>query len=282
MKIEDNPVSVKYYVKKYLIRNQRKFKNRVVIDFPAGNGVTSKIIGDIGGIALPFDLFPQYFKCDNMNCGYANINESIPVADKHADAVICQEGLEHFSDQLKALKEFNRVLKPGGTLIVTTPNYSDLESKLSYFLAENEKFNSGMPPNEIDSVWINPMKNDGEMYYGHIFLTGIQKLRILAKLSGFKIKKVHFTRVKYFALLLLIIFYPIILLTNAIMLFRNLRKKKEIDYEVKKKIYMEVFRLSVNPKILIDFNLFVEFEKENDCGRVADSFKGVFNEFGST
>ena len=35
----------------------------------------------------------------------------VAINDKSVDAIICQEGIEHFSDQYEALKEFKRVLK---------------------------------------------------------------------------------------------------------------------------------------------------------------------------
>jgi SAM-dependent methyltransferase len=45
----------------------------------------------------------------------------IPVPDASFDAVLCTEVLEHVSDAVPVLKELNRVLKPGGTLIITAP-----------------------------------------------------------------------------------------------------------------------------------------------------------------
>jgi ubiquinone/menaquinone biosynthesis C-methylase UbiE len=45
----------------------------------------------------------------------------IPVQDASFDAVLCSEVLEHVSDPVVALNELMRVLKPGGTLILTAP-----------------------------------------------------------------------------------------------------------------------------------------------------------------
>lgn len=282
MGYENNPKSIKFYVKRYLLANQKLLKNKQVLDFPAGNGVTSRILHEIGAIPIPMDLFPEYFEIDGINCIRANIREGLPIEKKSVDALICQEGIEHFSDQYEALKEFNRVIKNKGTLLITTPNYSNIRARLSYLLSESERFNSSMPPNELDSIWMSKQEITNEIYFGHIFLIGIQKLRVLAKLSGFKIKKYHFTRIKSTSLILLPLFYPFIFLSNWISYKKNLRKNKDYDMKTKKEIYGEIFKLAINPKVLIGGNLMVEFEKEQDFENVAQGLRSKHQEFGTT
>ena len=45
----------------------------------------------------------------------------IPFEDNHFDIVFCNHVLEHVEDDLKVLKEFYRVLKPGGWAILQSP-----------------------------------------------------------------------------------------------------------------------------------------------------------------
>ena len=45
----------------------------------------------------------------------------IPVQEASFDAILCSEVLEHVSDPVPAIDELARVLKPGGTLILTAP-----------------------------------------------------------------------------------------------------------------------------------------------------------------
>ncbi|HNQ61163.1 MAG TPA: methyltransferase domain-containing protein [Bacteroidia bacterium] len=279
---EDNPRSIKYHVKQYLLRHKNRFSDKIVIDLPAGNGVTSNILKNIGAHPLAFDLFPEYFKVEGIKCERANVLDKIPCASKVADYVICQEGIEHFTDQFKALREFNRVLKLNGSLIITTPNYSNLRARLSYFLSESERFNSIMPPNEIDSIWMNDQNISGEIYFGHVFLTGIQKLRVLAKLSGFKIKHIQFTRLKTTSLLIFIFTYPFIVLSSLVSYLKNVNKDKGYDKQYQKEVYLEIFKLNINPNILLDGHLFVEFEKVNDHEKVMNDLKSVHKEFGTT
>lgn len=46
---------------------------------------------------------------------------SIPLPDESVDAIMCTEVLEHIPDPLGAIKEFSRLVKPGGYLLITAP-----------------------------------------------------------------------------------------------------------------------------------------------------------------
>lgn len=48
--------------------------------------------------------------------------ESFPYADSWFDAVACLDVIEHVLDPRRLLHEIRRVLRPGGVLILTTPN----------------------------------------------------------------------------------------------------------------------------------------------------------------
>lgn len=279
---EDNPGSIKYHIKKYLNTNKNAFKGKTVVDLPAGNGITCKQLLEIGANPVAFDLFPEYFELNDIVCKRADIMEGIPMDKHQADVVICQEGIEHFSDQFKALKEFNRILKPNGSLLITTPNYSNLKARLSYFLSESERFNAIMPPNEIDSIWMNKQDLNTEVYFGHVFLIGIQKLRVLAKLSGFKIKEIKFTRLKTGALFIFLFTYPFIFLSYLINYIKNKNKKTSYDKSFQNKVYKELFLLGINPKIMLDGHLFIVFQKEKECEEVMSGLKSVHKEFGTT
>ncbi|MGA1868154.1 MAG: class I SAM-dependent methyltransferase [bacterium] len=50
-------------------------------------------------------------------CDITNIHEP----DESFDAIMCIEVLEHLPEPIKAIKEFSRLLKPDGLLIITSP-----------------------------------------------------------------------------------------------------------------------------------------------------------------
>ncbi len=276
---EDNPKSIKYHVKRYLLKNRVRFTGKVAVDLPAGNGVTSRILQEIGCDVKPFDLFPEYFDIEGLTCERANVLDKIPMENESADIVLCQEGIEHFSDQFKSLQEFNRITKLGGSLIITTPNYSNLKSRLSYFLSESEKMHSIMPPNEIDSIWMNNQEISNEIYFGHVFLIGVQKLRVLSRLAGYKIRQIEFTRIKPTSFLLLLFHYPVIYLSNYFTYRKNVKKNNGYDKAYQARVYKEIFQLSVNWKILVDSHLFIEFEKVEHASNVMKGLQSVHKDF---
>lgn len=262
-------VKGKEHFENFVQENVERLKGKVVIDLPAGTGWASRLMAAIGANVRPYDLLPQFFGPVNLTCRFADISRSIPENDSVADFVVCQEGMEHFSDQNHVFAEFNRVLKVGGSLLVTTPNYSNLKSKLSYLVTESEYFIKDMPPNEVDSVWFAD-SSDGAgsgCYFGHAFLIGIQKLRLLGILNGFRLRSIYPVRRNKTSCLLLPLFYPLIALMNTLALRRAKRKLSTKDPETRDRImsiYEEICSLNVNIQVLTDFNLFIEWEKVSD------------------
>jgi len=71
--------------------------------------------GDGDGAAL------QTGKWDNTRLDIVSDITSIPVDDASFDAILCSEVFEHIPDAITAVREFWRILKPGGTLLITAP-----------------------------------------------------------------------------------------------------------------------------------------------------------------
>ncbi len=58
---------------------------------------------------------------DNSKLDIVSDITKIPVKSGSFDAILCIEVFEHIPDPISALKEFSRILKPGGKLILTVP-----------------------------------------------------------------------------------------------------------------------------------------------------------------
>ena len=243
----------------YLEKIRHDLKNKLVVDVPAGKGDQAGYVLDNGGSVIAFDLFPKDFQEDRVKCNKLDLmKDSIPVDDGVADMVFCFEGFEHFQDLMRVFNEFNRVLKTGGTLLISTPSKSSLVAKLNYLLFESEPGRL-MPANEIDDFW----KTEGkDVYYGHIFLRGLQELRLLAKLSNFNIDEIVFTRLSRGSLLLLPIFYPFILFKSFRTYKRHMKRDKGLlKNKMKESVYKEQLNININPKNLINRHTIIAFKK---------------------
>jgi ubiquinone/menaquinone biosynthesis C-methylase UbiE len=60
---------------------------------------------------------------------------SLPFSDDSFDLVVCSEVLEHLHDYKDAIKEINRVLKPGGQFLVSVP--AEFPEKICWLLSED-------------------------------------------------------------------------------------------------------------------------------------------------
>lgn len=80
---------------------------------------TSQDLGQYDGVGNLEGLHTK--KWDNSKLDIVSDITKIPVKDSSFDSILCTEVFEHISEPAKAIKEFSRIIKPGGTLIITAP-----------------------------------------------------------------------------------------------------------------------------------------------------------------
>lgn len=268
---------IKFHVISFIKKNKDFFLNKKILDFPAGNGITSEFLHEIGADVHAHDVFPEYFKIKNLTCTYSNINDQISSEDSSFDCIICQEGIEHFQDQVKSFQEFNRLLKKDGRLFITTPNTSNLRSRLSVLLTESEHFKKIMSVNEMDTIWKSQAQQN-EIYFGHVFLISASKLRMLAKISGFELINQHKTESNLTSILLFPLFFPFIFIASYLLFLRN----KSNYNPGKNKVYKNLFKLTTSFKTLTQGHLFYEFKKVSSLIDSIENLNNVHKEFGKT
>lgn len=109
-------------------------KGDVVLDAGCGSGEfgvlencgkpASKIVGmDANAEALEKNTYVDEKIVGNL--------DQIPCHDDSFDLIVCEDVFEHLEQPQKVLKEFSRVLKKNGYLIVRTPNIWNLRNAIS-------------------------------------------------------------------------------------------------------------------------------------------------------
>lgn len=109
----------------------------------------------------------------------ADLNKPIDLPDNSFDVVICREVIEHVECVPHTLREFNRVLKPGGRLIMTFPNRLQIRSRILHLLTG---FYRGMK---------SPINLDVPYGDAHINLIGYPEMDYFLRKTGYEITAVE-------------------------------------------------------------------------------------------
>ena len=118
-------------VAKDLIEVAALQKGERVLDVACGTGVVTRLaaerVGDSGSVAGS-DINPGMLAVarasvppDSSIKFYDTGAEAMPLPDEAFDVVLCQMGLQFFSNKLAALREMARVLTPKGRLLLNLP-----------------------------------------------------------------------------------------------------------------------------------------------------------------
>jgi 2-polyprenyl-3-methyl-5-hydroxy-6-metoxy-1,4-benzoquinol methylase len=101
--------------------------NKRVLDFGAGSGVLVHELAQGGVESYGVDTSEEAVAYGTAH-GVLHLSVLTPHAplqfpDEYFDCVIAMDVLEHVRDEQGVLSELKRVLKPGGTLVITVPAY---------------------------------------------------------------------------------------------------------------------------------------------------------------
>lgn len=258
------------YVAKY-INTLPDLSGRVVLDVPCGDGRGSYEFRKKGAEVKALDLFPGFMKLNEVKAEFADLSEVLPIESSSVDYILCQEGIEHIPNQLKVLEEFNRVLKKDGVLLITTPNYSHVRARLSHLLLESDYWKR-MPPTEMDSIWFAENESS-KLYFGHLFILGVQHFQSLLTLAGFKTNRRIKTDLGNSSLIIGLVLYPLFTFVTLLSYMIYKRKNTHIEQEKRNKILWERVKLNLSPTTLFYKHIFWVLQKESDHSDVVVKLK---------
>jgi 2-polyprenyl-3-methyl-5-hydroxy-6-metoxy-1,4-benzoquinol methylase len=155
-----------------------------VLDAPCGNGALAATLRTSGYDAHGVDIGGNGAGLLATAYHDADLNTPLPFPDATFDVVFSIEGIEHLTDRFRYLRELHRVLKPAGTLILTTPNIVSLRSRVRFL---------GSGFYHRDS---RPLREEAPTPFHHIGLATLGDFRYALHTSGFRLTDVGHTHIK--------------------------------------------------------------------------------------
>lgn len=97
-----------------------------VLEIGAGSGALARACADEAGVwvASDIDINPLARGLDGRTSARGIVCNALalPVGSASVNAVVAQHVIEHFAEPGAALREWRRVLRPGGLCVLSTPN----------------------------------------------------------------------------------------------------------------------------------------------------------------
>ena len=156
-----------------------------ILDAPCGGtAALTRALNERGFAALGADIDPDAAMHIGSAFRKVNLDAGLPWPEESFNAVISTEGIEHLENHYSFLRQVHRILKPGGVLLLTTPNITALRSRVR-FLGSGFFGRDARPLNETAR---HPLD--------HIGLATFPELRYELHVSGFRLSDVRHTHIK--------------------------------------------------------------------------------------
>ncbi len=155
-----------------------------LLDAPCGAGALAVSLTKAGYETSGADVDPQARVWLGGRFRLADLNARLPWPDANFDVMLSVEGIEHLENRFAFLREVHRILRPGGTLVVTTPNIVSLRSRVRFL---GSGFFGGDP---------RPLPESGRHPLHHIAPATFPELRYAFHTSGFRLVEVSHTHSK--------------------------------------------------------------------------------------
>ena len=181
-----------------------------ILDAPCGEGALAWQLAQRGCQPHCLDCQPDVFQLEGVPFKLGNLAQRLDYPDGFFDAVACIDGIEHLENPFHLARELARVLRPGGLLVLSTPNVSAMRSRVRFLLTGcHNKFKR-----PLDEAHPSPLHHLTPLTYPW--------LRYILHTSGLRIAAVRTNRIKAVS-------YPYLLLHPLAALFTWLSFRREKD-----------------------------------------------------
>lgn len=192
-----------------------------LLDVPAGEGALAASLIAAGFAVSCCDLYPEIFRLEGVDVRRGDLNGELPFEDRSFDYITCVEGLEHIENPQQAMREFLRLLQPGGHLIVSVPNILNVEERLKWLI---HGYTSHFKPiTRLQAARLRAEYDNREEIAAHVNPIGYSELRYILEKNGFEIARVHRDKPKTNAWL----YWPLVALIKLVARLTPREKRAE-------------------------------------------------------
>lgn len=165
-----------------------------LLDIPAGHGALAYRLIELGYEVSCGDLYPEIFELDGVDIRKGDLDGTLPYDDNSFDQVVCVEGLEHIEHPANAIREFSRILRTGGILVVSVPNIMNIEERLRWLFSGYTSHFKPLSQPAIKEM-VGDFADKAEIGL-HVNPIGYSELRYLLENNGFELRSVHIDKKK--------------------------------------------------------------------------------------
>jgi SAM-dependent methyltransferase len=106
----------------------------LILDCPAGEGALAQRLLAEGFDVRCCDLYSELFRLDGVEIKRGDLAGTLPYDSQSFDYITSLDGLEHIDSPPQAFREYKRLLKRGGHLIISVPNILNIEERVKWLL----------------------------------------------------------------------------------------------------------------------------------------------------